>query len=129
MKNIARSKVMNLKLRKMAPLVAAVIALCFVSSVTAQKHKEPKVGKPVIWADPGKVELMDFIGGAAGQANTPKPPFTFVEESMSGSNPKVRVRVAKVSAFTSVPNLAVHSAPFASRTRKAPNGPPNSAPR
>jgi len=106
---------MNLKLRKMAPLVAAVIALCFVSSVTAQKHKEPKVGKPVIWADPGKVELMDFIGGAAGQANTPKPPFTFVEESMSGSNPKVRVRDAKGAEWTAKFGTEVNAETFATR--------------
>src|SRR5262245_64643826 len=91
---------MTLNLRRMGALVAVLVALGFISSATAQKEKAskeekaakaPKVGKPVIWADPGAVENLDLAGGVGGHANAPRPPFTFIEENLSGSNPKVRV--------------------------------------
>src|SRR5262245_17419186 len=43
MKNIARSLVMTLNFRKMAPLIAAMMALGFISSVTAQKKEKGPV--------------------------------------------------------------------------------------
>src|SRR5581483_10763631 len=46
-------------------------------------------GKPVLWRDPGAVERLDLVGGAAGRQGAPKPPFTFIEESLAGTNPKV----------------------------------------
>ena len=47
--------------------------------------------KTIIWQDPGAVEQLDFVGGPGGRENAPKPPFTFVEETLSGSNPKMKV--------------------------------------
>src|SRR2546426_9705947 len=44
---------------------------------------------PVIWRDPGAVETLDFVGGVGGREHAPQPPFTFVEENLKGSNPKV----------------------------------------
>ena len=48
-------------------------------------------GLPVIWRDPGAVELLDFLGGAGGRDRRPAGPFTFVEENFAGTNPKIRV--------------------------------------
>ena len=48
-------------------------------------------GPPVIWHDPGAVEQLDIVGGVGGRENAPAPPFTFEEEILTGSNPKIRV--------------------------------------
>ncbi len=51
-------------------------------------------GQSVIWHDPGSVEQLDFRYGIGGAELEPKPPFSFVKEDMSGSNPKISVRDA-----------------------------------
>jgi hypothetical protein len=113
----------------MGALVAVMVALGFISSATAQKEKSskekaskeekavkvPKVGMPVIWSDPGEVEGLDFVGGIGGKMNAPQPPFTFVEESMSGTNPKVRVTDAKGAEWTVKFGSEVNAETFATR--------------
>src|SRR5262245_66096646 len=115
---------MTLNLRRMGALVAVIVALGFISSATAQKEKAskeekaakaPKVGKPVIWADPGAVENLDLAGGVGGQANAPRPPFTFFEESLSGSNPKVKVHDANGGEWTAKFGTGVNAETFARR--------------
>src|ERR687891_2763186 len=95
---------MTLNLRRMAPLVAVIAALSFISSATAQKEKKEKAptkpGKPIVWADPGAVETLDFVAGVGGHRNAPKPPFTFIEESTTGTNPKVKVKDANGAEWT-----------------------------
>ncbi len=72
--------------------VSCVLVTVTHSTSAIQKNKEPvKAGTPAIWRDPGEVEKLDFVGGSGGRDNAPKPPFAFVEENLSGSNPKVRV--------------------------------------
>ena len=46
-------------------------------------------GLPIVWRDPGTVETLDFVGGPGGREQAPKPPFTFIEEDRTGSNPKI----------------------------------------
>src|SRR5262249_7712629 len=107
---------MTLNIRRMAPLTAAILALVFISSVTAQKQKAPKpLAARVLWADPGAVERLDFVAGPGGQANTPKPPFTFIEEDLHGSNPKVRVSDANGNRWTVKFGSEVNSETFATR--------------
>ncbi|MBO0858269.1 MAG: hypothetical protein J2P21_07375 [Chloracidobacterium sp.] len=113
---------MTLNLRKMASLVAIIVALGFISSAVAQKDskqgkaaKAPKVGQPVIWSDPGAVEKLDFVGGIGGRGNAPKPPFTFIDESMSGSNPKVRVLDANGVKWVAKFGPEVNAETFATR--------------
>lgn len=107
---------MTLNLRKMAPLVAVIVALGFISSATAQKQKAPvQPGKPVIWADPGAVEKLDLASGVGRRAGAPKPPFTFLEESLSGSNPKVRVKDANGVEWTAKFGTEVNAETFATR--------------
>ena len=115
---------MILNLRRMGALVAVLLALGFISSATAQKQKEqkeqkepkaPKVGTPVIWSDPGAVENLDFAGGIGGRMNAPKPPFTFLEESMSGTNPKVRIVDANGTQWTVKFGSEVNAETFATR--------------
>jgi hypothetical protein len=53
--------------------------------------KAIKPGKPIIWRDPGDVAALNLAYGAGGPAKAPKPPFAFIEENLTGSNPKVHV--------------------------------------
>src|SRR5689334_8596242 len=72
-------------------------------------------GQPVLWRDPGAIETLDLVGGAAGRAGAPKPPFTFIEESMSGSNPKVKIVDANKVQWTMKFGSEVNAEVFASR--------------
>src|SRR5262249_49644132 len=85
---------------------------------TSQKNEAqvgaPK-GRPIIWRDPGAVEQLDLVGGAGGRENAPQPPFTFVEEMMTGTNPKVRVKDANNVEWTVKFGSEVNSETFATR--------------
>jgi len=48
----------------------------------------------VIWRDPGDVEHLDIINGPGGSRGAPAPPFRFLEEHTTGSQPCVSVRDA-----------------------------------
>jgi len=54
----------------------------------------PACAEPVLWHDPGDVSSWDFGGAAGTQVRPPQPPFTFVREDLSGTQPKVFVRDA-----------------------------------
>jgi hypothetical protein len=56
--------------------------------------------RKVIWHDPGAVETLNFAAGPGGVAGAPKPPFTFIEEDLGGSNPKVKVKDASGVEWT-----------------------------
>jgi hypothetical protein len=49
----------------------------------------------VIWRDPGDVERLDLAAGPGGHEGAPHPPFTFIEEHLTGSQPCVSVRDAR----------------------------------
>lgn len=48
----------------------------------------------VLWRDPGAIGARDLFWGAGSAAAAPRGPFTFVEEDLTGHNPKVSVRDA-----------------------------------
>lgn len=81
----------------------AVGALCVYGywrlvSVYKRKSVEPRrvrARRKTIWRDPGEVERLDFAGGPGGREGRPAPPFRFVEEHSTGSNPCVSVRDAR----------------------------------
>jgi hypothetical protein len=47
-----------------------------------------------IWRDPGPVEQLDLSAGPGGPGSVPVPPFTFLEEHATGSQPCVSVEDA-----------------------------------
>ena len=85
-----------------------------------KKEKKPsQPGKPILWRDPGAVEKLDLIGGSTGRAKAPKPPFTFVEESLSGSNPKIRVTDANGVTWTAKFGSEVNAETFPTRMERS----------
>jgi hypothetical protein len=69
-----------------------IITAPFSASRAMQKQSDlTQTDKPVIWRDPGDVAKLDFAAGAGGREKAPKPPFAFIEEVSSGSNPEVLV--------------------------------------
>jgi hypothetical protein len=63
--------------------------------------------RPTVWRDPG--------AGPGGKKHAPKPPFTFVEEDTSGTNPKVKVTDAAGQRWGVKWGSEIHSEVFASR--------------
>ncbi len=61
-----------------------------------KKGKKSSVAKPerAIWRDQGDISKLDLYWGIGGADLAPKPPFSFVKEDTSGTNPKIRVRDA-----------------------------------
>ena len=55
--------------------------------LTATRH--------VIWREPGAVEQLNLEDGPGGRDGAPVPPFTFIEEHLTGSQPCVSVRDAR----------------------------------
>lgn len=81
-----------------------------------KKEKAPiQQGRPVLWRDPGAVEQLDFVGGPGGRQSAPKAPFTFIEENLSGSNPKVRVTDANGVKWAVKFGSEVNAESFATR--------------
>jgi hypothetical protein len=96
--------------------VTTIFVIASSTSQATQKKKDPvQPGKPLLWANPGPVEKLDFIGGAGGRDKAPKPPFTFIEESDSGTNPKVRVSDANGAIWTAKFGTEVNAETFATR--------------
>lgn len=48
-----------------------------------------------LWRDPGDVGTLDLVSGPGGSDGAPTPPFQFVEEHLTGSQPCVSVRDAR----------------------------------
>lgn len=107
---------------KQASLVAICCALVLANAAGQTKPQKPPAateriqpGKPKIWRDPGRVEQLDFEYGPGGIGNVPKPPFTFVEEDLGGSNPKIEVRDAAGRKWGVKWGTEVNAEVFASR--------------
>lgn len=58
----------------------------------AAEERPVRARKVSLWRDPGEVERLDFRGGPGGREREPCPPFRFVEEHATGSNPCMTVR-------------------------------------
>jgi hypothetical protein len=96
-------------------LIAVIIFASSTGQAIQKKKKAAQVSATLIWADPGEVENLDFTGGPGGRDGEPKPPFTFIEESLSGSNPKVRVSDAHGAKWTVKFGSEVNAETFATR--------------
>ena len=89
-----------------------VVGLCPSS---AKSFVPPQRQRNVIWRDPGDVRRLDLAWGPGGRAGAPTPPFTFLNEDDSGSNPKIEVRDSKGGIWGVKWGEEVNSEVFASR--------------
>jgi hypothetical protein len=71
--------------------------------------------RAVLWRDPGLVERRDLGAGPGGRQGAPTPPFAFVEEHASGSNPCISVRDAQARIWRVKWGSEVHTEAFATR--------------
>src|SRR5687767_15191689 len=101
-------------MQSLAFRITHLLALACVLSIAGEARSQgaqkraSRVAAPTIWANPGSVERLDFAGGSGGP-RTPKPPFTFIEEDTSGSNPKIKVRDATGRNWTAKWGSEVHA--------------------
>jgi hypothetical protein len=73
----------------------------------------------VLWREPPPVTVSDWTWGPGGQGMSPRPPFQFVKEKLTGTNPKVEVRDAARNLWTVKFGAEVHADTFASRLLNA----------
>ncbi|MGH9841687.1 MAG: hypothetical protein ACREEM_23285 [Blastocatellia bacterium] len=106
----------RLSLLRPSLICAIAFAIAGASGLAFQKKEKPvQPGKPVIWQDPGEIEKLDFVGGPGGSERAPKRPFTFVEERLTGSNPKIRVTDANGAKWNVKFGSEVNAETFATR--------------
>jgi hypothetical protein len=80
-------------------IVVGLGCLFALSAITADGSAahdgaEVKV-TPILWRDPGPMATRDLYWGPGDQTRAPAPPFTFVEEDLTGTKPKLLVTDAK----------------------------------
>src|SRR5918998_1653624 len=63
--------------------------------VLTAKRRQVRASRASLWQDPGDVERLDFRAGPGGSRGAPEPPFRFVAEHATGSNPCLSVRDAR----------------------------------
>jgi hypothetical protein len=82
-----------------AMLISAAIRLAWrAAGVYLIRKAGPRrlwSSRHVLWRDPGDVERLDMINGPGGPDGAPVPPFTFVEEHGTGSQPCVSIDDAR----------------------------------
>jgi hypothetical protein len=71
--------------------------------------------RAVIWRDPGPAADRDLAAGPGGRDGAPVPPFQFIEEHTSGSQPCVSVRDARGRVWRVKWGAEVHTEAFATR--------------
>ena len=76
-------------------LVALMATGCATGGGTLQPAAPADAQAPaVLWRNPGAIGSRDLFWGAGSAGSAPRGPFSFVEEDLSGANPKVSVRDA-----------------------------------
>ena len=79
---------------KFKALLAVIVLTTTGFAALATQQSKPLTGTPVLWRDPGPIESRDLFWGSGSEAAQPKPPFTFIEENLNGTTPKVVVKDA-----------------------------------
>jgi hypothetical protein len=101
-----------------AVVIACVYLIWRAKSVYKLKLAGPapqRAHRKSLWRDPGEVERLDFHAGPGGADGAPAPPFEFVAEHSTGSNPCVSVRDARGRVWRVKWGDEVRSETFATR--------------
>lgn len=67
-----------------------LLSFAFIVALTAGAAGA-QTNNAIIWTDPGNVGARDLFWGSGSKERAPKPPFTFVEENLKGTVPKIVV--------------------------------------
>jgi hypothetical protein len=79
------------------------------------RHRPLRALTHVLWRDPGPIERRDPVAGPGGRELMPQPPYRFVEEHGTGSQPCVSVRDARGHVWRAKWGAEVRSETFAVR--------------
>jgi len=92
-------------------------SLAIAKDKKGKKDEKPEAAKgtPTLWRDPGDVAKLDLYWGIGGESKAPKPPFKFIKEDVSGTNPKIRVSDANGTLWNMKFDEEVHSEVACSR--------------
>jgi len=99
----------------MLALISLAGAFPSFSAAFSNKLRTVPETKNIVWEDPGAVEELDFVAGPGGVKKVPTPPFTFEEEVLSGSNPKIKVKDANDTTWHVKWGSEVNAEVFATR--------------
>ncbi|HVG19770.1 MAG TPA: hypothetical protein VNI02_12025 [Blastocatellia bacterium] len=91
-------KVISIAIIGTAAVIAFIYSMWWAISLYKIRRAGPaplQTRRAAIWRDPGAVESLDFRNGPGAQGGAPAPPFQFVEEHSTGSNPCLSVRDAR----------------------------------
>ena len=72
-------------------LPAAGVCLILTLPPAMRAEESGNNADKVLWRDPGLISTLDLYWGVGSAARAPKPPFTFVQEDLSGTKPKIDV--------------------------------------
>jgi hypothetical protein len=79
--------------------VAACVRLVWLAigayKINRAGPRNLKTSRQLIWRDPGDISMLDLGDGPGGPAGAPAPPFRFIEEHTSGTQPCVSVKDAR----------------------------------
>lgn len=77
----------------LALLMTTVATMGCASSTGALKPAAPADASApaVLWRHPGRIGALDLYWGSGARSRAPRAPFTFLEEDLSGTNPKITV--------------------------------------
>lgn len=71
--------------------IATLIYTCPATADGGPQAANTATAPALLWRDPSPIAERDLRWGSGSAARAPKPPFTFVEEDLGGSQPKVTV--------------------------------------
>lgn len=99
-------------------VIACLRAIWRVTGLYLIRRAGPRpvrASRHVLWRDPGRVEDLDLAVGPGGPESQPAPPYTFLKEHESGSQPSVSVRDARGRVWRVKWGTEVRSEAFAVR--------------
>jgi hypothetical protein len=75
-----------------AALMAALFLILPIISIAMQNDFSADERENVLWREPDDIKARDLYYGIGGQENVPQEPYFFINEDLSGTTPKYRIR-------------------------------------
>jgi hypothetical protein len=111
-------KIIYISIVVTAAVIACVYFVWWARSLYRIRTARPRplrARRHTLWSEPGAVERLDFYGGPGGRDGAPAPPFRFLTEHSTGSNPCLSVKDARDRTWRVKWGDEVRSETFATR--------------